>query len=774
MSYLVPSEYLQKFTPKEIQDLKRLFKQFDTDTSGSIDAAELSRLLLSVGEQPSPELLNELIASVDTDHSNTIEFPEFLTLLYELRHPVPNAAPVHYPTGPTFCNDSAAALGGWNTTFDKPASSPVASPSSFAPKASSAFTSAAATFNKGTSVPTPPVVVVKKPARAATPIAAPAAPVTAAPVPVEPVRRSSVAENAAKFGATKKSMSPAQSPALGPAAHPPVQRVPSQLATIVQKHLTINESHSATGGVHSYSEEEKAAFAEHINHCLSGDPQLPYLPMDTSSNALFTSVTDGILLCKLINQAVPDTIDFRAVNIKPKLNLYEKTENLNLVINAAKSIGCSIVNIGPSDLLEGKAILVLGLVWQLIKIQLTSTINLKNHPELVRLLLDGESLEDFMKLPPDQILLRWVNYHLAAANHDKKIANFGRDIADATAYSVLLHHIAGSKCDLAKEPSAVERAAHVIRNAEKIGVDPFLKPTDITMGNTKLNLGFVAQLFNTCPALDGVDVAELRDILDDDVGDSREERCFRMWINSLAIHDVYGVCFGSCQAWSYVGHHVVLLYRYVNHLYSDLKDGLVILHVLDKTEPGVVSWPKANVAPTNKFKRVENCNYCVVLGKQLKFSLVNVGGVDIADGNKKLVLSLIWQLMRHSTIKLLSSLGQDVHDKDIIDWANAKVLAGGRHKRLTMVQFRDQALSDSVFLLDLVYAVEPRAVNWDAVALGSPLSHVDKEANAKYAISCARKIGAAVFLTYEDIVEVKPKMIMTFVASLMSLDKQHR
>ncbi|KAF0726663.1 hypothetical protein AaE_009583, partial [Aphanomyces astaci] len=116
MSYLVPSEYLQKFTPKEIQDLKRLFKQFDTDTSGSIDAAELSRLLLSVGEQPSPELLNELIASVDTDHSNTIEFAEFLTLLYELRHPVPNAAPAHYPTGPTFCNDSAAALGGWNTT----------------------------------------------------------------------------------------------------------------------------------------------------------------------------------------------------------------------------------------------------------------------------------------------------------------------------------------------------------------------------------------------------------------------------------------------------------------------------------------------------------------------------------------------------------------------------------------------------------------------------------------------------------------------------------
>ncbi len=42
----------------------------------------------------------------------------------------------------------------------------------------------------------------------------------------------------------------------------------------------------------------------------------------------------------------------------------------------------------------------------------------------------------------------------------------------------------------------------------------------------------------------------------------------------------------------------------------------------------------------------------------------------------------------------------------------------------------------------------------------------DQMLNAKYAISCSRKIGACVFLTPEDIVEVKSKMIMTFVAEL--------
>ena len=47
----------------------------------------------------------------------------------------------------------------------------------------------------------------------------------------------------------------------------------------------------------------------------------------------------------------------------------------------------------------------------------------------------------------------------------------------------------------------------------------------------------------------------------------------------------------------------------------------------------------------------------------------------------------------------------------------------------------------------------------------------EKLLNAKYAISVARKLGAVIFLLPEDIVEVKPKMILTFVASIMALDK---
>jgi plastin-1 len=103
-------------------------------------------------------------------------------------------------------------------------------------------------------------------------------------------------------------------------------------------------------------------------------------------------------------------------------------ENNNVVVNSAKAIGCSVVNIGSQDLGEGREHLILGLIWQIIKIGLQSNIDIKVHPELFRLLEPGETLEQLLKLPPDQILLRWFNYHLKKAGWTRKVANFGSDI----------------------------------------------------------------------------------------------------------------------------------------------------------------------------------------------------------------------------------------------------------------------------------------------------------------------------------------------------------
>lgn len=102
---------------------------------------------------------------------------------------------------------------------------------------------------------------------------------------------------------------------------------------------------------------------------LGKDPELKdRMPIDPKTMALFISVHDGIVLCKLINTAVAGTVDERALNLPSKLgkrfNEFHMTENQILCINSARAIGCSVVNIGPNDLLEGKPHLVMGLIWQ--------------------------------------------------------------------------------------------------------------------------------------------------------------------------------------------------------------------------------------------------------------------------------------------------------------------------------------------------------------------------------------------------------------------------
>ncbi|CAM9157581.1 unnamed protein product [Ectocarpus fasciculatus] len=529
------------------------------------------------------------------------------------------------------------------------------------------------------------------------------------------------------------------------------------LASIVKKAGGMLKVEGAGGATHTFSQEEKIAFSEHINQCLAGDPacgrHLP-LPTDQDSMALFERANDGLILCKLINMASADTIDERAINKKESMNVYQKTENQNLALNAAKAIGCQVVNIGAQDLIEGRPILILGLVWQIIKIQLMSQISLKNFPELILLLNDGEDMGSLLKLHPEDILLRWFNHHLEKAGSSRRVTNFSGDVKDSECYSILLHQLNPSLCALCTEPDALGKATHVISNARAIGAAPFIQPTDITTGNKKLNLGFVAQLFNTCPGLEitqeQLNEYDFADLELDDAGDSREERVFRMWINSLNIDGLY-----------------------INELFSGLADGVGILKIEDRVSPGSVNWKRVNLEPKSKFKCVENCNYAVDVGKcpALGFSLVGIGGIDIVDKKKKLVLAIIWQAMRKYTLQVLKDLAKhegitDVTENHIVDWANRKVASSG--KTTSMRSFRDSELKTGRFMLDLVAAIEPRAVNWDLVTSGA--TPEEALSNSKYSISIARKIGACVFLTPEDITEVKSKMLMTYVASLWATD----
>jgi len=512
---------------------------------------------------------------------------------------------------------------------------------------------------------------------------------------------------------------------------------------------------SGTGITHVINNDEKEQFVEHINMQLKNDPHIGNrFPINEKSNDIFDQCKDGLILSKLINDSVPDTIDDRVLNYpkdgKP-LSQFHITENNNVVINSCKAIGCNVVNIGSVDLAEGRPHLILGLLWQIIKIGLSAKIDISIHPELFRLLKDGETLDDLLKLPTEQILIRWMNYHLKESAYGKTVNNMSSDLKDGQAYTYLLNQIDGDQCSLAalNEQDLHKRAEMVLDNAEKLGCRKYLTPNALINGNSKLNFAFVANLFNTHPCLAPLsdeERAQLDEWLFSSSGD-RESRSFALWMNSL-----------GCEP-------------FVNNLFDDLQDGLILLQTLDKVHPGLVDWKKVNKQTpiTSKFKKVENTNYVLALAKSLNFSLVNIQGSDITDGIKNLTLGLVWQMMRDHIIQTLKSLknnDKDVTDADIINWANETVKRGNRTS--SMSNFKDPSLKTGVFLIDLLNGIRPKTVNYDIVTPGN--TEEEQQSNAKYAISIARKLGASIFLLPEDIIEVKPKMIMTFCGTLMAID----
>ena len=143
------------------------------------------------------------------------------------------------------------------------------------------------------------------------------------------------------------------------------------------------------------------------------------------------------------------------------------------------------------------------------------------------------------------------------------------------------------------------RAALMLQEAAKIDCNKLITPAQVAAGNPRLNLAFTANIFNTMPGLEELveeEIAkvevEMQEVEAEDETDSREERAFRMWFNSLNID------------------------REVNNLFDEVRDGMILLQAQDKIQPGIVDWPKTYPLPKEKLHKLTNCNFAVDNGPQ--------------------------------------------------------------------------------------------------------------------------------------------------------------
>ena len=80
----------------------------------------------------------------------------------------------------------------------------------------------------------------------------------------------------------------------------------------------------------------------------------------------------------------------------------------------------------------------------------------------------------------------------------------------------------------------LERAETMLEQADKIKSRAFVTAKDVVKGQERLNLAFVANLFNNFPALDPPKEDIIVEM--DTIEETREEKMYRNWMNSLGVN----------------------------------------------------------------------------------------------------------------------------------------------------------------------------------------------------------------------------------------------
>ena len=322
---------------------------------------------------------------------------------------------------------------------------------------------------------------------------------------------------------------------------------------------------------------------------------------------------------------------------------------------------------------------------------LAKKITLKDTPEIMRLAQEGEDLSHLNKLPPEQLLIRWINFHLTQAGVERRVNNLGKDLADSEALLYVLNQLDKAKCplDALGAEDLHDRATQMILNSQALGVPDVCAARDIVAGNTKVNTLFVAYIFNTKHGLEELTAEEYEaaGMIDDDVEGTREERTFRFFINALGIDGLY-----------------------INDVLEDCRDGLVLAKVCDRIDPKSVDWKKIDQNPNNDFKKNINNNTVVDACKNMGQKMIGIGGVDLTKGDRKLTLATVWQIVKQYYLNLIGGK----KEADIVAWANS--LAAGKVQEIK--DLKDKSLSDGLMMIHIVAAIEPRCVNWDLVMKG--------------------------------------------------------
>ncbi|XP_034091905.1 plectin a isoform X5 [Gymnodraco acuticeps] len=208
----------------------------------------------------------------------------------------------------------------------------------------------------------------------------------------------------------------------------------------------------------------------------------------------------------------------------------------------------------------------------------------------------------------------------------------------------------------------------------------------------------------------------------------------------------------------WVNKHLMKSQRHITDLYEDLRDGHNLISLLEVLSGDTLPREKGRM----RFHKLQNVQIALDFLKHRQVKLVNIRNDDIADGNPKLTLGLIWTIILHFQISDIQVNGQsdDMTAKEkLLLWSQRMVegYQGLRCDNFT-TGWRDGKLFNAI-----IHKHRPTLIDMGKVYRQS------NQENLEQAFSVAeRDLGVTRLLDPEDVDVLHPdeKSIITYVSSL--------
>ncbi|XP_028316465.1 plectin-like isoform X5 [Gouania willdenowi] len=208
----------------------------------------------------------------------------------------------------------------------------------------------------------------------------------------------------------------------------------------------------------------------------------------------------------------------------------------------------------------------------------------------------------------------------------------------------------------------------------------------------------------------------------------------------------------------WVNKHLIKAQRHVTDLYEDLRDGHNLISLLEVLSGETLPREKGRM----RFHKLQNVQIALDFLKRRQVKLVNIRNDDIADGNPKLTLGLIWTIILHFQISDIQVNGQSDNmtaKEKLLLWSQRMVegYQGLRCDNFT-TSWRDGKLFNAI-----IHKHRPSLID-----MGQVYRHSNQE-NLEQAFSVAeRELGVTRLLDPEDMDVPHPdeKSIITYVSSL--------